>query len=139
MINPATSIRLKNQIKTLVDKSNSHGSQVSAIKRLLSNAFISYLATLLGFPQDTIDADHSLAMYGLDSLSGVGCQYWFWRGMFPRCWEFRDLMSSEKAIRQRSLADIAMNGSRCRGIGGRNPKRRDHRFFDGYNLFFDSV
>ncbi|KAH0544910.1 Type I Iterative PKS [Glutinoglossum americanum] len=45
----------------------------------LTDAFLVFLAGLLGFGAETFDPGSSLLIYGLDSLSGVSCQYWFYR------------------------------------------------------------
>lgn len=47
----------------------------------LTGEFLEFPAKLLGFSQEIFDPKSGLAAYGLDSLSGVSCQYWFHRGM----------------------------------------------------------
>lgn len=51
-------------------------------KTLMTNAFLAFLSNLVGFAKDALDPAQPLAMCGIDSLSGVSCQYWFWRGEF---------------------------------------------------------
>lgn len=53
---------------------------------IVLEAFITFLATLLGFPASTSIESSPLAQYGLDSLSAVGCQYWLHRGMPYLSW-----------------------------------------------------
>ena len=48
---------------------------------VLLDAFLPFLSQLLGFPTSTFTPSVSLAMYGLDSLSAVSCQYWFHRSL----------------------------------------------------------
>ena len=43
-------------------------------------AFMGFLEQLLGFESKKFNPSESLAMYGLDSLSGVSCQYWLCKG-----------------------------------------------------------
>ena len=43
-------------------------------------AFIGFLEQLLGFESEKFNPSERLAMYGLDSLSGVSCQYWLCKG-----------------------------------------------------------
>lgn len=54
------------------DKKNAH--------TVLLEAFLTFLTQLLGFSSESFNPALSLAMYGLDSLSAVSCQYWFYRG-----------------------------------------------------------
>ena len=49
---------------------------------MLSERFLGFLATLLGFAKESFDGKARLGAYGLDSLSAVSCQYWFHRGLF---------------------------------------------------------
>ena len=44
-------------------------------------AFLAFLSQLLGFGSSTFSPGSPLAVYGLDSLSAVSCQYWFYRGL----------------------------------------------------------
>lgn len=48
---------------------------------VLLEAFLAFLTQLLGFSSESFNPALSLAMYGLDSLSAVSCQYWFYRGV----------------------------------------------------------
>ena len=47
---------------------------------VIRNAFLTFLSQLLGFGVDAFDPSQSMTMYGIDSLSGVSCQYWFHKG-----------------------------------------------------------
>ena len=47
----------------------------------LQSAFVEFLAGLLGLKELQVDGTLSFLTYGLDSLSGVACQYWFHRGV----------------------------------------------------------
>ena len=51
-------------------------------QELLTETFRTFLSGLLGFPESTFGDTNKLAMYGLDSLSAVSCQYWLFRGMY---------------------------------------------------------
>ena len=57
---------------------NSNGKDAHAV---LLEAFLAFLAQLLGFNSGSFNPALALAMYGLDSLSAVSCQYWFYRGL----------------------------------------------------------
>lgn len=46
----------------------------------LRDEFIAFVSQLLRFDKSTFTDTSELAMYGLDSLSAVSCQYWFFRG-----------------------------------------------------------
>ena len=50
------------------------------MKRAVTEAFLAFLSRLLGFGTDTFDPQQMLTMYGMDSLNGVACQYWFHNG-----------------------------------------------------------
>ena len=50
------------------------------LQRRATKAFKSFLGSLLGYSQDSLNTAMGLVMYGLDSLGAVGCQYWFFRG-----------------------------------------------------------
>ena len=50
------------------------------MKKAVTESFIEFLSRLLGFGADTFDPQHMLTMYGMDSLNGVACQYWFHKG-----------------------------------------------------------
>ena len=47
---------------------------------MLEDAFLGFLAGLLGFEEGNFQTEQGLWIYGVDSLSGVSCQYWFHRG-----------------------------------------------------------
>ncbi|RDW69731.1 hypothetical protein BP6252_08751 [Coleophoma cylindrospora] len=49
------------------------------IRETVMDAFLSFLAGLLGFQTQIFDRQSPLVVYGLDSLSAVSCQYWFHR------------------------------------------------------------
>lgn len=76
---PAVEIRkdmtrspLKDQVAGMRNKGN-----VDQMKDAIGNAFLTFLSQLFGFGVDAFDASQALNMYGIDSLSGVSCQYWF--------------------------------------------------------------
>ena len=50
------------------------------VREIIKNAFLTFLSQLLGFGVDTFDTSQSMNKHGIDSLSGVSCQYWFYRG-----------------------------------------------------------
>lgn len=66
-------LSLKDQVDAL--------GELDARLRLLGS-FLSFLAGLLGYEVGVFDPTSPLVTYGLDSLSGVSCQYWFHRGMW---------------------------------------------------------
>ena len=47
----------------------------------LRNELVSFLSMLLGFEKDHFEGSNRLAEYGVDSLSGIGCQYWLFKGL----------------------------------------------------------
>ena len=51
-----------------------------AAKEAVRDAFLDFVAQLLGFKKESIEEGKTLWMYGIDSLNGVSCQYWFHRG-----------------------------------------------------------
>lgn len=53
---------------------------IEKVRPLVTEAFVAFLSRSLGFGVDAFDTTRGLAMYGLDSLSGVACQYWFHNG-----------------------------------------------------------
>ena len=57
-----------------------HKGDPEQMKDIIRNAFLTFLSHLLGFAVDAFDTSQSLNMHGIDSLSGVSCQYWFHRG-----------------------------------------------------------
>lgn len=71
---PDDQISLKEQI----DLARYAGTD--GLKALVANAFIAFLSRSLGFGIDAFDPKQELAMYGIDSLSGVACQYWLHKG-----------------------------------------------------------
>ena len=50
------------------------------MKKAVTESFLEFLSRLLGFGADTFDPQQMLTMYGMDSLNGVACQYWFHKG-----------------------------------------------------------
>ena len=50
------------------------------VRDAIKNSFLTFLSQLLGFGVDAFDPSQALMMYGIDSLSGVSCQYWFHKG-----------------------------------------------------------
>lgn len=52
------------------------------IRNELRQTLITFLSQLLGFAASTFTDTSELAMYGLDSLSAISCQYWFFRGQY---------------------------------------------------------
>lgn len=79
-------IILKKQVTELLagDGGGEGGESASKredVKNVVTDAFLGFLAQLSGFAAERIDVERGgLGMYGIDSLSGVGCQYWFHRG-----------------------------------------------------------
>ena len=57
-----------------------HRESPGKIKEIIRNAFLTFLSQLLGFGVDFFDSSQSLNVYGIDSLSGVSCEYWIHRG-----------------------------------------------------------
>lgn len=81
------------KLPTNVDGSNTSKEQlrdqIAAMRRngmtrqvrdAIKNAFLTFLSQLLGFDVDAFDPSQALMIYGIDSLSGVSCQYWFHKG-----------------------------------------------------------
>lgn len=56
-----------------------HGT-TKQLKDAIQNSFLTFLSQLIGFNVDSFDPSQALMMYGIDSLSGVSCQYWFHKG-----------------------------------------------------------
>ena len=54
---------------------------------MLLDAFLAFASQMLGFDPSTFHPFSPLAMYGLDSLSAVSCQYWFFRGWCYSVWK----------------------------------------------------
>lgn len=63
---------LKDQVAAMRLKGDTEG-----MRDAVRNAFLAFLSQLLGFGVDSFDPSQGLMMYGLDSLNGVSCQYWF--------------------------------------------------------------
>ena len=57
-----------------------HKGVPEKMKDIIRNAFLTFLSQLLGFGVEAFDTSQALNMHGIDSLSGVSCQYWFHRG-----------------------------------------------------------
>ena len=84
-----TDIPLKSKISGILalnrkDGKMSIGGEEAARKEVeaeVLNAFLAFLSRTLGFAAETFDEGQALAVYGLDSLSAVGVQYWGWRGV----------------------------------------------------------
>ena len=57
------------------------GIPAKNVPAAMQDAFLAFVAQLLGFDASLFNPASSLAIYGLDSLSAVSCQYWFHRGM----------------------------------------------------------
>ena len=57
-----------------------HRGDIDQMKKVIRNAFLAFLSQLLSFGEDAFDTSQALSMHGIDSLSGVSCQYWFHRG-----------------------------------------------------------
>lgn len=53
-----------------------------AARMELRDEFITFISQLLRFGKSTFMDTSELSMYGLDSLSAVSCQYWFFRGEY---------------------------------------------------------
>ena len=63
-------------LRELVGAADAEGGK----KETVMDAFTTFLSSLLGFNKSTFSETSKLAMYGLDSLSAVSCQYWLHRG-----------------------------------------------------------
>lgn len=57
-----------------------HKGDTGQLRDVVRHAFLTFLSQLLGFGVDAFDPSQALGMYGIDSLSGVSCQYWFHKG-----------------------------------------------------------
>ena len=78
-------IALKEQVNKLLagGDGNEGVSKREEVTKVVTDAFVGFLAQLSGFGKERIDTERGgVGMYGIDSLSGVGCQYWFYRGEF---------------------------------------------------------
>ena len=56
------------------------GGDKEQLKSVIRDAFLTFLSQLLGFGVDAFDTSQALNRHGIDSLSGVSCQYWFHKG-----------------------------------------------------------
>ena len=74
--NNTTKAPLKDQVAVA-----GHKGDMQQIKNTIRDAFLTFLSQLLGFGVDAFDPSQALAMYGIDSLSGVSSQYWFHKGI----------------------------------------------------------
>ena len=57
-----------------------HKGDAAQLRDVIRVAFLNFLSQLLGFGVDTFDPSQALNMYGIDSLSGLSCQFWFHKG-----------------------------------------------------------
>lgn len=89
-----STLSLKEQITSMQNR-----GETEQMRDAISIAMLTFLSHLLGFTVDAFDPSQSLTMYGIDSLSGVSCQYWFHKG--------------RQALQNRSnmLADIRVQSS----------------------------
>lgn len=71
----ASKAPLKDQVAAM-----RHKGETEQMRDAVRNAFLTFLSQLLGFGADAFDPSLALMMYGIDSLSGVSCQYWFHKG-----------------------------------------------------------
>lgn len=69
----------KPQLKDQIAAMRRNGT-TELMKDAIENAFLAFLSQLIGFDMDAFDPSQALMMYGIDSLSGVSCQYWFHKG-----------------------------------------------------------
>ena len=67
------------QLRDQIAAMRRHGA-TEQVKDAIRDAFLTFLSQLLGFGVDAFDPSQALMMYGIDSLSGVSCQYWFHKG-----------------------------------------------------------
>ncbi|KAL8653407.1 MAG: hypothetical protein Q9210_002125, partial [Variospora velana] len=51
-------------------------ADANKLKALIRAAVLGFLTTTLGFEPESLDPGKGLGLYGLDSLSAAGCQYW---------------------------------------------------------------
>ena len=89
----------KADLKTMVTSLAVKKNNKEAVS-VLMNGFLTFLAGLLGFGVSTFNPNSSLATYGLDSLSAVSCQYWFYRGMSQSNYPSR-LLTHQRTIHRR--------------------------------------
>ncbi|KAL8887286.1 MAG: hypothetical protein Q9192_006350 [Flavoplaca navasiana] len=84
-----TDLPLKSKIDAILalnekDGKPSTGGEDKArkeVEQVVLEAFLGFLSRTLGFAAETFDEGQGLGVYGLDSLSAVGVQYWGWRGV----------------------------------------------------------
>ena len=63
------------------ERERDKGVREKEVGEVITDAYLDFLAQLSGFAKERIDPERGgLGMYGIDSLSGVSCQYWFHRG-----------------------------------------------------------
>lgn len=72
---------MKEKIKDLLTQAENDKGIQEEVRLVLMNDFLAFLSRTLGFAPETFDTSTALGMYGLDSLSAVGVQYWVWRGV----------------------------------------------------------
>ena len=77
--NKTVDASLKDQVATMC-----HKGDAAQMRDVIRDGFLSFLSQLLGFGVDTFDPSQALNMYGIDSLSGLSCQYWFHKGTAER-------------------------------------------------------
>jgi len=53
-------------------------------RKVIERSFFQFLASLLGFDILHFSVKQNLLEYGIDSLTGVACQYWFYRELAVR-------------------------------------------------------
>lgn len=82
------------QVAAMRDKGD-----IEKMRDAIGDAFLAFLSQLLGFGVDAFDPSQALMMYGIDSLSGVSCQYWFHKG------------TGHYDTRRNSTADIRVQSS----------------------------
>ncbi|KAL8851489.1 MAG: hypothetical protein Q9221_003589 [Calogaya cf. arnoldii] len=72
---------LKDKVKETLARSETDGigNDKGLLENVITESFLSFLSQTLGFEPKTFDPANSLAIYGLDSLSAVGVQYWVYR------------------------------------------------------------
>ncbi|KAL8893562.1 MAG: hypothetical protein Q9192_005145 [Flavoplaca navasiana] len=85
-----TDLPLKSKISAILaldkqdGKTSTGGEEVvrKEMGEVVREAFLGFLSRTLGFAAETFDEGQKLGVYGLDSLSAVGVQYWCWRGVY---------------------------------------------------------
>ena len=89
-------------VKERLDQLRKNGN-IKDLQDAVMNAFLVFLSRSLGFAADISDPQQALATYGVDSLSGVACQYWFHQGESAF-----ELLESDSLYSKRSV-DISAN------------------------------